>query len=251
LKNISLIIPAAGNGTRFKDAGFKIPKPLISIKKIPMIIWVIENFKLTTLDEVFIIQKKVDNLSDRLKNYTNMIKPKINFITIDELSEGPALTVMASSGRVDTENSIIVANSDQYISEHLNSFTTKVRMLQNEGLILTMNASGNKWSYIKQNDEGFVTEIKEKVQISSEATVGVYAWSSFRLLEFSIKLMISANDRTNNEFYVAPSYNYLISNNIKVKAFNVGNHGSSVHGLGTPEDLGSFNLLDINLSSND
>ena len=53
--------------------------------------------------------------------------------------------------------------------------------------------------------------------------------------------MISANDRVNGEFYVAPAYNQLIERGGKFGVYNIGNdHGIGMHGIGTPEDLELF-----------
>ena len=48
--------------------------------------------------------------------------------------------------------------------------------------------------------------------------------------------MIAANERSNNEFYVAPVYNRLIAAGADVRA----NPVDEVWVLGTPEDLDHF-----------
>ena len=48
--------------------------------------------------------------------------------------------------------------------------------------------------------------------------------------------MISKNIRTNNEFYIAPSYNEMISNGKKILNYPI----AEMRGLGTPEDLSKF-----------
>ena len=45
--------------------------------------------------------------------------------------------------------------------------------------------------------------------------------------------MIEANETYNNEFYIAPSYNYLIKNGKKILPFFYNLH----YPIGTPEDL--------------
>jgi len=105
---------------------------------------------------------------------------------------------------------------------------------------LTMTASSTKWSYVGRGQDGSVNLVIEKVEISNEATVGIYGWTSAQLFFSSLDNMVASNDRTNNEFYVAPSYNYLISNNTEVSTFHVGLVEESVHGLGTVEDLLEF-----------
>ena len=251
MKNISLVIPAAGEGRRFKEADFLDPKPLILVKGTPMIVWVINNFNLNHQDEIIIIQKANDNLIDKLNPYLGKIKAKVKFATVNELTDGPAKTVMAASSHINKENALIVANSDQFVSKGIEDFVDKTRILNNSGLILTMTATGKKWSYVKRNSSENISEVKEKVEISDEATVGIYSWSSYQLMHEGFSDMFSKKDLTNGEFYVAPSYNYLIDRGITISPQFIGDHASNVHGLGTPEDLSNFEQTDIQFMFND
>jgi hypothetical protein len=103
-----------------------------------------------------------------------------------------------------------------------------------------MIASGEKWSYVGRDSEGRINRVVEKKQISNEATVGIYAWSNVAILQDSISYLRDKNITVNNEFYIAPSYQFLIEESLSINSFSVGNHGDSVHGLGTPEDLAEF-----------
>ena len=42
---LTIVVPMAGRGSRFADAGFKDPKPLIPVKGVPMIKLVIDNLR--------------------------------------------------------------------------------------------------------------------------------------------------------------------------------------------------------------
>jgi hypothetical protein len=48
--------------------------------------------------------------------------------------------------------------------------------------------------------------------------------------------MINKNIRVNNEFYIAPVYNELISDGKTLIPFFV----DKMHGIGTPEDLNAY-----------
>ena len=52
--------------------------------------------------------------------------------------------------------------------------------------------------------------------------------------------MIAQNMRVNNEFYVAPVYNFLISNGAKIIYYNIGKDRDGMYGLGIPDDLEYF-----------
>jgi len=103
-----------------------------------------------------------------------------------------------------------------------------------------MEASSNKWSYIGRDVHGKITKIVEKEEISNEATVGVYAWTKAQLFSDALDDMINRDLRVNNEFYVAPTYNWLIDKGVEVRTLNIGPVSNSVFGLGTVEDLELF-----------
>jgi hypothetical protein len=105
-----------------------------------------------------------------------------------------------------------------------------------------MNATDSKWSYVERDSNGEVINVVEKVAVSDEATVGVYGWKSALIAKNAINAMKADGLKVNGEFYVAPSYNYLLKQGGKISTFCVGDVETDVHGLGTPEDLDLFLL---------
>ena len=229
-------------GSRFIAAGFTIVKPLIPVGNIPMIIWPISNLPLEAQDILIIVYKQNDNLESIKNMWLKNVECEILLLEIDSLSEGPASTVELAINNLDLNLPLVVLNSDQYISSSILEFIEDLRTNDTKsfGSIVTMEASGNKWSYIGRNKNGSINQVVEKKEISCEATVGVYAWSMASLFTSSLNHMKIDNFRVNNEFFIAPSYNYLIREEINIKTFHVGKIKESVHGLGTPEDLADF-----------
>ena len=240
MKKIQLVIPAAGLGSRFASIGVNTPKPLIPVMGLPMIAWVIGNFKLFSSDRIIIITRPELGIEANLLPFIENLECQVDFVYVDHVTEGPAISVSLAKPLLDMEEALVVANSDQFVSADLDTFIREIRESESAGQILTMKASGSKWSYVNRDENAMVVEVKEKVEISSEATVGIYGWSQSKDFFMSLDLMMTANDRTNDEFYVAPSYNYLILNKLPISAFNIGNVENHVHGLGTPEDLEIF-----------
>lgn len=190
---IQLVIPAAGAGTRFRDVGVLTPKPLIEIAGYPMIMWVMCNFHLRADDSVIVVSQRADELQKKLKSYLSAFPCPIHFLEIDGLTEGPASTVEIAIPLLSHNSPIIVANSDQYVSFDLTEFIGAVRRKEYPGTILTMDASGNKWSYIGRNIEGTIEKVIEKEQISNEATVGIYGWSNLEILKNSLSFLNETN----------------------------------------------------------
>lgn len=237
---INIVIPMAGAGNRFVVAGYKDPKPFINVMGKPMVQWVIEN--LSTHFEhrfIFICQSKHQQeygFEKRLKN----ILSDFQIIAIDGLTQGAAETVLFAADLIDNDNPLLIANSDQYIEYKLEEFISSVVNKNVDGSILTMTSSSPKWSYIRFNESFHVTEVREKEVISSEATVGIYAFARGKDFVSAAKLMIQKNLRVNGEFYVAPVYNELIHQGKVITYQNIGSDTEQMNGLGTPEDLELF-----------
>ena len=169
---LNIVIPMAGKGSRFVQAGYKDPKPLIDIYGHPMIEYVVKN--LTPSCEhrfIFICQKshlEKYGLEKKLKE----ISPTCEIISIDYITEGAACTVLLAKEYIDNKNQLMIANSDQFVDINIDKYLKALKNL--DGLIMTMPASHPKWSYIKYDSNGYVTLVREKEVISNEATVGIY-----------------------------------------------------------------------------
>ena len=232
--NMNVLIPMAGAGKRFFDAGYVFPKPLIEVNNKPMIQWVIESLNLDA-NYIFIIQKEHQEKYN-IQSVLKILQPNCKIIELDHLTEGAACTTLLAKNYINNSNPLIIANSDQYISWNSSKALYEFNSKNLDGAILTFEAIHPKWSYAKCNEEGYVTEVAEKKVISKNATVGVYYWKHGSDYVSSAEEMIKKNIRVNNEFYVCPTYNQFLSKDKKVKIHNV----DKMWGLGTPEDLNNF-----------
>ena len=231
---MNILIPMAGAGKRFFDAGYIFPKPLIEIDNKPMIQWVIESLNLKA-NYIFIIQKEHQEKYN-IKSVLKILQPNCKIIELDHLTEGAACTTLLAREFINNNDPLIIANSDQYINWNSSKAFYDFNSKNLDGAILTFEAIHPKWSYAKCNNEGFVTEVAEKKVISRNATVGVYYWKHGSDYVKSAEEMIKKNIRVNNEFYVCPVYNEFLLKNKKIKIHKV----DKMWGLGTPEDLNNF-----------
>ena len=245
---LNIVIPMAGAGSRFAKVGFKDPKPLIPINGLPMIKLVIGNLRPQRPHRfIFICQEDhiiKYNLTKKLLEWA----PNSVTIGINKLTEGAACTVLFAKELIDNENELMIANSDQYIDVDINKYLQQLALYNYDGLIMTMEANDPKWSFVGLNDVNHVVEVAEKKVISSEATVGIYNFKKGCDFVHAAEKMIEKNIRTNNEFYVAPVYNELISERKKIGIFNIGKEANGMYGLGTPDDLAHFLTLPIHIN---
>ena len=157
---MNVLIPMAGAGKRFFDAGYIFPKPLIEVDNKPMIQWVIESLNLNA-NYIFIIQKehqKKYNISSVLR----ILKPNCKIIELDHITEGAACTTLLAKKFINNSNPLIIANSDQYIRWNSSKAIYNFNSKNLDGAILTFEAIHPKCSYAKCDKDGFVSEVAEK-----------------------------------------------------------------------------------------
>ena len=237
---INIVLPIAGRGSRFAEAGFDLPKPLIKVHDIPMIELVVNNVR-PNCDHRFIfvaLKEHLDHMG--MKETLNRIAPGCIIIPVTEITEGAACTVLLAETYIDTKNPLMLANSDQWVDIDINMYLAEMDNKSADGMIMTMWADDPKWSYVGFTDHGFVNNVVEKKVISNEATVGIYNFKHGSDFVSGAKKMIHKNLRVNNEFYVAPVYKELRLNTSKITIFNVGKEGDGMYGLGIPSDLELF-----------
>lgn len=238
-----MLIPMAGEGSRFSKAGFSLPKPFISMNGKPMIQWVFENLSSADVSVNFICVLRTEH--DRnfnIKSHLEALNDCIRVIYAEKLTEGAAATCLLAKELINNDVPLVIANSDQFIEWDASSFYAEVLTPGRQGTILCfhlpMELNDTKWSYAAVDREGNVLDVQEKKVISPHATVGIYAWNKGRDFVHSAEEMIRQNIRVNGEFYVAPVYNQGIAQGATYKL----HHCKRMWGLGTPEDLEYFEV---------
>jgi dTDP-glucose pyrophosphorylase/predicted HAD superfamily phosphohydrolase YqeG len=231
---LNVLIPMAGAGSRFEAAGYTFPKPLIEVRGKPMIQVVVENLNIDA-KYIYIVQRshfEKYNLDYLLK----LITPNCEIVQIEGLTEGAACTTLLAREFIDNQESLVIANSDQFVE--WNSGETLYSFMADgiDGGIVTFKATHPKWSYARIDESGIVREVAEKKPISDIATVGIYFWKKGSDYVKYADEMIEKNIRTNGEFYVCPVFNQAIEDGKKFRIRNI----DQMWGLGTPEDLNYF-----------
>ena len=233
-EKMNVLIPMAGAGSRFAQAGYTFPKPLIEVNGKPMIQVVVDNLNIDA-HYVFIVQEEHFHKYN-LKQVLNLIKPGCDIVTINGITEGAAVTTLLAKEYINSNEPLLIANSDQIVEWNSNECLYAFDADEIDGGILTFKATHPKWSYAKIGDNGFVSEVAEKNPISDNATVGIYYWKHGSDYVKYAEDMIQKDIRTNNEFYVCPVFNQAIEDGKKIRVKEI----EKMWGIGTPEDLNYY-----------
>ncbi len=226
----NILILMAGLGSRFADAGYTKPKPLIDVNGVPMIKAVVDSLGIDG-HYIFIVQKE-HSVQYHLLDVLDSIAPGCSIVELDGPTDGAARTALTAGHLIDNDRPLIIANSDQIVKWQGQVFS---KLVSDWNVVALFEADNPKWSFAKI-ENNLITEIAEKKVISNSASVGIYGWAKGSDYVKYAKLMIARDIRTNNEFYIAPVYNGAIADGQKVYPFFV----EKMYGTGTPEDLAAY-----------
>ena len=232
---MNVLIPMAGEGSRFTSVGFTLPKPLIKVHGKPMIQITVENLNIES-HYIFIVRKEHYEKYN-LKHLLNTLAPGCDIIQTDGITQGAACTTLLSKDLINNRTPLLIAISDLGFvdwnsNECINFFSDDTI----DGGIVTFKSSDPKWSFAKLGHDGLVSEVAEKNPISDNATVGIYYWKNGSDYVKYAEQMIDKNIKVNNEFYICPVYNEAIQDGKKITIKQI----DKMWGLGTPEDLENY-----------
>jgi NDP-sugar pyrophosphorylase family protein len=230
---MNILIPMAGLGSRFSVEGYEKPKPLIEFLGKPMIQHAVDTLGIEG-NYIFCVHEdhcRDYSIDKKLKD----LYPDCNIVSVDYITDGSATTCMLAREFIDNDEELISTNCDQYMRWDGSAFRHWLNETDADGALVTFYSDSQSNSYARVGADGYVDLVREKEVISQYSSNGIHYWRKGRYFCESYDRMVEANDRTNNEFYVAPTYNYMISNGLKVKVYNIDReeHCST----GTPLDL--------------
>lgn len=233
-KDLNVLIPMAGAGSRFAEAGYAFPKPLIDVNGKPMIQAVVENLSINATYTYIVQEEHYQKYN--LGYLLNAITPNCNIVQVNGITEGAAVTALLAKVYINNDMPLIMANSDQIVDWSSRDFLFDMQIRNADGGIATFKSNHPKWSYAKTDDLGRVSEVAEKKPISDNATVGIYYWKKGSDFVKYAEQMIAKDIRVNNEFYVCPVFNEAINDGKIVYALPI----KKMWGIGTPEDLQNY-----------
>jgi NDP-sugar pyrophosphorylase family protein len=231
---LNIVMPMAGLGSRFRDAGYQVPKPLIEVKGRPMYAWATESLPLEKCTRLIFIllasQPECPALTRDIQQRYAKFNPKI--LTVPALTAGQAITVLRAKEFINAAEPLLIHNADTaFEADH--SWVEAAWREAADGALLVFQSNEKRWSYSRENAAGWVTEVREKEVISPWASTGTYWFRSGADFVRLAETRQQTGRREVAEYYVGPLYNDLIAGVARVKNYPI----RKLFCFGTPEDL--------------
>lgn len=234
---MNIVITMAGLGSRFRKAGYTVPKYQIEVHGKTLFEW-----SMSSLTDFFALQNRyifIVRKEDGARNFIESacrslrISP-IHIAELDAPTDGQATTTLYARDYWKEDDSLLIYNIDTYVEPYF----MKAAEIQGDGFIPCFSAEGDHWSFVKLDEDGKAVEVREKKRISDHCTLGAYYFKTASLYVDLYNEYYADGHLEMSEKYVAPLYNLLIQKGGVVRISTV--DSKAVHVLGTPEELAVF-----------
>lgn len=234
MRPATLVVPMAGRGDRFVEAGFTVPKPMIPVRGRPMYSWAVDSIPRAVVGSVIFVglaeHLGPGGLEVDIRERYGDLEPTV--VGLDGVTAGQVCTVLEVADLLDPDAPLIVYNADTVCRTSLESTLATIGP-EVAGVIGVFPAEGDHWSFVRTDDAGRVVETAEKRRISDLATTGLYHFGRAGDFVRAATSMVAEGDTVRGEYYVAPLYNRLIASGSVVLT----DPARDVRVLGTPAEL--------------
>ena len=251
MRNLHIIMPMAGEGSRFKEMGYNVPKPLIKVNDKELYRRALDSIEShidwdLTIKHTFIVRKEFItnyNIDEQIKQYY----PNANIVFVEKTTRGALETALLAEPYIDVENdNVVIMDCDmefscqQYIEELYNQYCWKDET--SSPLLLSFYSRNPRYSYAEcaPGSDFWAIRTAEKDPISSHALMGCYYFGNAdEFIRLSHKLI---DDFTNGninskEIYVSLLYNYYFKNgHSTIRLIDFNQHIDKLISYGTPEE---------------
>lgn len=247
-----ILIPMAGAGQRFADAGYTVHKPAIMTvdratgQEKPMVVCATKDLPGVAADGSNVIYvdrnfHQTDGVEDAIRAWY----PQAAFITVDHLTEGQACTCMLAEPYLDPEQPLLIAGCDNGMDIDRDAFDALTKECDcivftyrhNEAVLANPNAYG--WMIADADGNITGTSIKKAISdrpMEDPAVVATFWFRRAAVFIEATKKMIAENDRINGEFYVDQTVKHVLDLGYRAKIFDIDRYV----GWGTPADYEGY-----------
>ena len=258
MRTLHIIMPMAGEGSRFREVGYNVPKPLIKFEGKELYRHALDSLNFSDLEikneykqeipikYTFIVRKEFItdyNIEEEIHKYY----PEANILSVEKTTRGALETVMLASNLIDNNDYVISMDCD--IKFDCNTYCEKIyyKCVTNatDPMVLSFNSSNPIYSYIKPHNEKYGYFIAEKNVISTFALGGCYCLGNGKRFKTVAEEYIKDYNNGNikaKELYLSLVFNYIVNKyNTYVRIINMDPNKDHYWSLGTPYDLEHYN----------
>lgn len=239
MRQLHIIMPMAGEGSRFAKAGWTTPKPLIELRGVPLFQRAIGSVALPGVEMKYsfiVRQEHIDK--QHIDQLIKAILPEARVFSVLKTTRGAVETCLVAEDAIYDEDAIVVMDCDlEFRSVGYNELVGRALSVSAEeadgGALVSFESNNPRYSYAQVDDQGRVLRTAEKEPISNHALCGAYFFGSGKDFKRLANQLLEDGTHGKAEFYVSLLYNYLLAEGKVVRLAPM----EEYYSYGTPEEL--------------
>lgn len=239
MRTLHIIMPMAGEGSRFKKEGWTTPKPLIELNGMPLFKHAISSVSADGIElkySFIVRQEHIDEykIDEGIKSFQH----DANIFSVLKTTRGAVETCLMAESAIADDDAVIVMDCDlefrsKKFIEIIKEILAQPSEVANGGALVSFESNEPRYSYAALGEDGFVTRTAEKEVISDYALCGAYFFSTGKRFKQIAHQLLDEPEFKKPEYYVSLLYNYLLADGEKVRLAPM----EEYYSYGTPEEL--------------
>jgi dTDP-glucose pyrophosphorylase len=151
----------------------------------------------------------------------SILHPDAQIVPVSDSVKGAACTALLAAEHLDSESGLLVVSANQLLNMNLAEVVDDFRKRKLDAGLVTFQSVHPRYSYVRVENDGLVSEAAEKRPISKFASAGVYWFADGRRFLAGIRDTIRKDVHVEGDFYVTPVLNELILDQARIGVSNV------------------------------
>lgn len=239
MRSLQIIMPMAGEGSRFKNHAYDVPKPLIKSNGKPLFLRALSSLDGINVNKSYTFIVRQEHICNyEIDKVIKTYFPDAHIAFVERTTKGAVETVLYAEPYINDNDGVLVIDCDlefsstDYNRTIENCLSTDMPEM-NGGILVSFHSTNERYSYAAVDKNNVVTETAEKKVISSNALIGSYFFSHGKTFLRAAHHLMREQNLQYPELYVSLLYNYLIEDKLKIALTKADNYYS----YGTPDEL--------------
>lgn len=157
-----------------------------------------------------------------LNKVAEILKPESLSVLVPETTKGSLCTALLAASTLNQDSELLIISANELVDVDLVSVIDGFRSDKLDGGVLVFQSIQPRYSYVRLDDDGFVSEAAQRRPISQNATTGIFWFSKTADFVVGAKSLIRKDTTVDDAFFIAPVFNELILKSEKVGIHRIG-----------------------------
>jgi len=235
---LNIIVLMAGPDRIHLEGVGGFPTALIEFNGKPIIENLIGMCEQVPDIHMFFVAKAAEVKKFRLDNVIALLKPNSQVITIDQETKGAACSALLAAAYIQPTEPLLILSIDDILDVSLTEVLADFQERQLDAGVVVFPSVHPRYSFVRLNQDGLVTEAAEKNPISRHAAAGCYYYALGSHFIDAAKSMIRKDAHVDGRFYVCPAFNEMILQHAKIGVWSI--QSSQYHPIKSQHQLAQY-----------